>query len=464
MEPRFGHDFSRVRVHTGTLPDASARALDALAYTVGSSVVLRQGVPSASSMEGKRLLAHELAHVVQQSAGKSMIQRQEQGHSSEPAGPQFTCTSEELINVSGDTTESCCSDLPLRTARAQAVIAQQYLDRTIARMAAGQRMDGVLATHFGAAQVSHRSQVLDSLRLVRTTLATFEASGKKYGCRGSDTACPDQDTKALGNHDGILFCGVVAQPPYILTDWPVLLHEMCHVAFPINLPRYGSATPQQQTVGEFETYYDRTGEETDPRWTRYATSASSLINADSYARFVVVVGAESWTAEPAPPTAGLPMPSASTGAVVGSGDIALAARLTETIYGRGLFFVTAGASGLWMPGRGVLPSTDPAASQTRAYVGGNLGLRTIVGSGAFSGIFDLEAGLGARFQRGGGTDVGVLGRVAAGLRLGSASSGVSIGVDLQHVFDFAGATHLDDGWIVGGFLGAHWGGHSGQTR
>ena len=73
MEPRFGHDFSGVRVHTGVAADASARAVDALAYTVGSSVVLRQEAPSASSVEGQRLVAHELAHVVQQSAAPKAI-------------------------------------------------------------------------------------------------------------------------------------------------------------------------------------------------------------------------------------------------------------------------------------------------------------------------------------------------------------------------------------------------------
>lgn len=65
-EPRFGHDFSRVRVHTDARATESARAVNALAYTVGQNVVFgaRQYIPETS--EGKRLLAHELTHVVQQ--------------------------------------------------------------------------------------------------------------------------------------------------------------------------------------------------------------------------------------------------------------------------------------------------------------------------------------------------------------------------------------------------------------
>jgi hypothetical protein len=65
MEPRFGHDFSGVRVHTDAKASDSAHALNALAYTVGSDVFFRSDVgPETSS--GMHVLAHELAHVQQQ--------------------------------------------------------------------------------------------------------------------------------------------------------------------------------------------------------------------------------------------------------------------------------------------------------------------------------------------------------------------------------------------------------------
>jgi hypothetical protein len=66
MKSRFSHDFSWVRVHTGTQAAQSARAVDALAYTVGSDVVFGQGQYAPHTIEGQRLLAHELSHVVQQ--------------------------------------------------------------------------------------------------------------------------------------------------------------------------------------------------------------------------------------------------------------------------------------------------------------------------------------------------------------------------------------------------------------
>ena len=67
MEPRFGHDFSGVRVHTDTKAAESARAVDALAYTVGRDIVLGSSHAVSNTRPGRELIAHELAHVVQQS-------------------------------------------------------------------------------------------------------------------------------------------------------------------------------------------------------------------------------------------------------------------------------------------------------------------------------------------------------------------------------------------------------------
>ena len=68
MESGFGHDFSRVRVHSDSTAGASADALHARAYTVGSEVVFVAGQYAPGRLEGRKLLAHELTHVVQQSA------------------------------------------------------------------------------------------------------------------------------------------------------------------------------------------------------------------------------------------------------------------------------------------------------------------------------------------------------------------------------------------------------------
>lgn len=67
MEPRFGHDFSRVRVHTDALAASAASAISAQAFTVDSQIVFAAGQYAPASSAGKNLLAHELTHVIQQS-------------------------------------------------------------------------------------------------------------------------------------------------------------------------------------------------------------------------------------------------------------------------------------------------------------------------------------------------------------------------------------------------------------
>src|SRR2546423_5329033 len=71
MEPRFGHDFSKVRLHTDARAAQSAQAVNAAAYTVGSDVVFGAGECAPETSKGSRLLAHELTHVAQQAGGKA---------------------------------------------------------------------------------------------------------------------------------------------------------------------------------------------------------------------------------------------------------------------------------------------------------------------------------------------------------------------------------------------------------
>jgi Domain of unknown function (DUF4157) len=74
MEPRFGHDFSNVRVHTNAKASESAREVNASAYTVGRDVVFGAGQYVPDSPASKRLLAHELVHVMQQRGSNHSVQ------------------------------------------------------------------------------------------------------------------------------------------------------------------------------------------------------------------------------------------------------------------------------------------------------------------------------------------------------------------------------------------------------
>ena len=91
MGQRFGHNFSQVRVHSGAAAEQSARGLNAHAYTVGHNIVFGAGQFAPMAHAGRRLIAHELTHVVQQGAAtasgsgtlRPALQRK-------PAPPKFT--------------------------------------------------------------------------------------------------------------------------------------------------------------------------------------------------------------------------------------------------------------------------------------------------------------------------------------------------------------------------------------
>ena len=79
FEPRFGHDFSRVRVHADSRAAAVARSLNARAFTTGRDIVFEAGAYEPDTRHGRWLLAHELAHIVQQDGGLTVagaVQRQ----------------------------------------------------------------------------------------------------------------------------------------------------------------------------------------------------------------------------------------------------------------------------------------------------------------------------------------------------------------------------------------------------
>jgi hypothetical protein len=103
MEQRFGHDFSRVRVHSDAAAGQSAREVNARSYTVGSDIVFDHGEFNPATISGRKLLAHELTHVVQQERGATQsspgtIQRQPKTETPEfPDFPQLALKLEDDI-------------------------------------------------------------------------------------------------------------------------------------------------------------------------------------------------------------------------------------------------------------------------------------------------------------------------------------------------------------------------------
>jgi len=108
MEQRFGHDFSRVRVHSGVAAEQSARGVSAKAYTVGHNIVFGTGQFIPETRRGKKLLAHELTHVVQQAntterahttSSKVSIAQGSPKHMQRYGHDVQSCKEEDLVNI-----------------------------------------------------------------------------------------------------------------------------------------------------------------------------------------------------------------------------------------------------------------------------------------------------------------------------------------------------------------------------
>lgn len=84
FEPRMGYDFSNVKVHTDSNAAQSAQSVNAIAYTNGNNIVFNSAQYSPDSATGKKLLAHELTHVVQQSEQSPILQRYPKGTGTVP--------------------------------------------------------------------------------------------------------------------------------------------------------------------------------------------------------------------------------------------------------------------------------------------------------------------------------------------------------------------------------------------
>src|SRR5205823_9464389 len=85
FEPRFGHDFGGVRVHTDALAAELSRGLHAEAFTYGKDIYFNAHRFAPTSAEGKSLLAHELAHTIQPNVRRGTIQRQAAPDAGTPA-------------------------------------------------------------------------------------------------------------------------------------------------------------------------------------------------------------------------------------------------------------------------------------------------------------------------------------------------------------------------------------------
>lgn len=458
MERHFGRDLDAVRIHDGGGAAAAARSVGATAFTIGHRIVFDAGRYRPETDAGRRLIAHELTHVVQQ-AGASQPALQAQLGEDEPEGP-LTCTLAEMARDDFDE-RSCCTEDILRRLRRMLDQSREAIGTALERIEGGAAIDALLLRHFGPSGPRQRSAIIANLRTTRTAAEGFAAQhtflcrplSEKWGCRNRELAL-------AGTGSDIIACVGGGD---INFEWTTILHELFHHSGVADLPVLGgSATEAQAQRGEFETYYDEHGAESDdPRFSRYP-SAAPLRNASSYEHLVAEITAPTWSDQQ--PASRFAPTLAIGGGITPQLQPALIARVAFTPWGRGLHFITPGAVGFWLPGTGVLDPTDPGAGQARAYAGGEVGARLVTSPGPVAGIFDLGVGAGAAWTRGGSVDPAAMFRASAGLRFFGPGFGVSVNADLLRIYDFALSEQRTDGWIFGLSAGVHWGGHSGSAR
>jgi hypothetical protein len=187
MEPRFGHELSHVHIHRDERAGASARAVNARAYTVGAHIVFDHGEYAPSGEAGKRLLAHEVAHVLQQNGGGALaVQRREGKYPDRPGTPEYkgekfpipyTVLNPKKLNVTGPFSAAVLN-----------LISSSYTDvpRTCVDVGHGSKNQLCVPARFGARYAQLVLTLLESSAEfidIAAKLDAFYADDKNQGFR-----------------------------------------------------------------------------------------------------------------------------------------------------------------------------------------------------------------------------------------------------------------------------------------
>lgn len=210
MESRFGQDFSQVRVHTDSRAAESASAIQARAYTSGRDIVFGAGQYQPESEGGKRLLAHELAHVGQQGGG---VMRQ----SAPEALTRYSNCSQA---ITGDAQFEVKIDNALRRAinfvgvAISALRAHDVNDKNYMQ---------ALSRHFAGPNRAERRQILSTFRAILSDLQTET----NFRCDSPHPAAPNAQAYWIETDDLIHI-----NPPFFRRSINcraiILIHEAAH--------------------------------------------------------------------------------------------------------------------------------------------------------------------------------------------------------------------------------------------
>ncbi|MFN7949733.1 MAG: DUF4157 domain-containing protein [Blastocatellia bacterium] len=203
-------DFSRVRIHTDSRAAESARAVGAHAYTAGHHIVFDAGKYTPQTHEGRALIAHELTHVQQQTAGApGVLQRQpkagdekkEEKKKEEPTAKFTGCDKDRLAVVQD----------AIKKAEALATRAVQAFEREYPLS----YESAAMTAHFGSIGSDQKSKIIERYKHVIANL-----NSKTYTC------AKDNKRVREGNEVSDL-CGQAMCPGNTITLFPVFGSETC---------------------------------------------------------------------------------------------------------------------------------------------------------------------------------------------------------------------------------------------
>lgn len=236
---RMGYDFSHVKVHTDQEAAQSANEVNAKAYTTGEHIVFNEGQYDTNSAEGKKLMAHELAHVVQveQNGSGQLIKRQVAP--AEPA-PHFRDCVQTVTGVEN-------ADAELLTAMNNA---RTFVATAIELLAnapePGTTYETALALHFGSPLAdSSRARLRSVFQRILSNLVV-----ENFIC--NRTACPSERTQAMWHpSDDLLH---ICRPFWAMNETcqaVILIHEAAHDAgIDLDDPATPAVEPHTPNRGE----------------------------------------------------------------------------------------------------------------------------------------------------------------------------------------------------------------------
>jgi hypothetical protein len=214
FEPRFGRDFSAVRVHDNAMAAESARSVGAVAYTVGSHVMFGAGQFQPESQSGQKLMAHELTHFIQQNDGRSapIIQRQTCGTTVRTCYGTCTAASGRLGTCiwTGITNGCICrdqsSDEPGPSQQVvptwlAALVGAAVVALIIACFATGVCEFGLVVAGLSAAAAAAVIAFLRSSGIVDSG-STGSTASMDNGSTGSNGSTASMDSGSTGSDDG----------------------------------------------------------------------------------------------------------------------------------------------------------------------------------------------------------------------------------------------------------------------